>query len=266
MELSARLKQARLDAGLSQKALCGDRITRNMLSQIENGSARPSMDTLRYLAHQLGKPLSYFLEEEAVTSPNQALMEKVRTATASDALTLLGSYKAPDPTFDAERWLVEALVCMTLAEEAIGQNKTGYAKTLLERAETAALRSPYDTPELHRRRLLLAHRAGMQITEADLPDLSEELLMRAQFALAAENYTRCNALLDCVQEASPHWHRLKGEVYFAQKAYANAKIHFEKAWDLDPKLCCTRLEDCCRETGDFAGAYFYACKQRELNR
>ena len=130
MELSARLKQARLDAGLSQKALCGDRITRNMLSQIENGSARPSMDTLRYLAQQLGKPLSYFLEEEAVTSPNQALMEKVRAATASDALTLLGSYKAPDPTFDAERWLVEALVCMTLAAEAIWQNKTCYAKTL----------------------------------------------------------------------------------------------------------------------------------------
>ena len=56
MALSQRLKQARLEAGLSQKALCGDRITRNMLSQIENGSARPSMDTLRYLAQQLGKP------------------------------------------------------------------------------------------------------------------------------------------------------------------------------------------------------------------
>ena len=266
MELSARLKQARLDAGLSQKALCGDRITRNMLSQIENGSARPSMDTLRYLAHQLGKPLSYFLEEEAVTSPNQALMEKVRTAAPSAALTLLSEYKAPDPTFDAERWLVEALVCMTLAEEAIAQEKSGYAKTLLERAEIAGSRSPYYTWELRRRRLLLAHRAGVQITEAELPDLTEELLLRAELALEAENFTRCNALLDCVQESSPHWHRLKGEVYFAQKSFTNAKIHFEKAWDLDPKLCCTRLEDCCRETGDFAGAYFYACKQRELNR
>ena len=266
MELSARLKQARLDAGLSQKALCGDRITRNMLSQIENGSARPSMDTLRYLAHQLGKPLSYFLEEEAVTSPNQALMEKVRAAAPSDALTLLGSYKAPDPTFDAERWLVEALVCMTLAEEALEQNKSGYAKSLLERAEIAGSRTPYYTRDLRRRRLLLAHRAGIQITEEDLPDVTCELLLRAELALQAENFARCNALLDCVQEASPLWHRLKGEVYFAQKAYAHAKIHFEKAWDLDPRLCCARLEDCCRETEDFAGAYFYACKQRELNR
>ena len=89
MELSQKLKQARLDAGLSQKALCGDRITRNMLSQIENGSAHPSMNTLRYLAAQLGKPLSYFLEDDAVTSPNQELMEKLRLAEKSPPLITL---------------------------------------------------------------------------------------------------------------------------------------------------------------------------------
>ena len=66
MELGQRLKQARLEAGLSQRQLCGEEITRNMLSQIENGSARPSMDTLRYLAARLGKPMGYFLEEQAV--------------------------------------------------------------------------------------------------------------------------------------------------------------------------------------------------------
>ena len=70
MELGKRIRQARLEAGLSQRQLCGEQITRNMLSQIENGSARPSMDTLRYLAAQLGKPIGYFLEEQAVTSPN----------------------------------------------------------------------------------------------------------------------------------------------------------------------------------------------------
>lgn len=266
MELSQRLKQARLDAGLSQKALCGDRITRNMLSQIENGSARPSMDTLRYLAGQLGKPLSYFLEEEAVTSPNQALMAQVRSANASDALTLLGGYKAPDPTFDAERWLVEALVCLTLAEEAIGQDKPGYAKSLLARVKLAGSRTPYYTRDTERRRLLLAHKAGEAVAEADLPNLTEELLLRAELALRAEDFSRCAALLECVQDASPCWHRLKGELYFFQHEYSSARVHFEKAWDLDPRYCCARLEDCCREIGDFAGAYFYACKQRELNR
>ena len=76
MTLGEKLKQARLEAGLSQRQLCGDVITRNMLSQIENGSARPSMDTLKYLASRLGKPVSYFLEEEAEVPANLAVMER----------------------------------------------------------------------------------------------------------------------------------------------------------------------------------------------
>lgn len=266
MELSQKLKQARLDAGLSQKALCGDRITRNMLSQIENGSARPSMDTLRYLAAQLGKPLSYFLEDDAVTSPNQALMEQARAASPSDALHLLGSYKTPDPTFDAERWLLEALTCLTLAEDALSQKKPAYARSLLERAQVAGSRTPYYTAANESRRLFLCREAGENIPEETLPDLSRELTLLAEAALEEENFDRCAALLAGVSVQTPRWHYICGQLHFAQLAYTDARPHFEAAWDLDPKTCCSRLEDCCRETGDFAGAYFYACKLRELNR
>jgi transcriptional regulator with XRE-family HTH domain len=76
MQLSERIKQARLEMGLSQRQLCGQTITRNMLSLIESGKARPSMDTLAYFAKVLGKPMGYFLEEQAVTSPNQQVMEQ----------------------------------------------------------------------------------------------------------------------------------------------------------------------------------------------
>ena len=54
MELGQKLRLARQEAGLSQRQLCGEVITRNMLSQIENGTAKPSMETLRYLAGRLG--------------------------------------------------------------------------------------------------------------------------------------------------------------------------------------------------------------------
>ena len=266
MELSQKLKQARLDAGLSQKALCGDRITRNMLSQIETGSARPSMDTLRYLAAQLGKPLSYFLEDDAVTSPNQALMEQVRAASPSDALHLLGSYKAPDPTFDAERWLLEALNCLTLAEDALSQGKPAYARSLLDRAKIAGSRTPYYTSDNERRRLLLCREAGETIPDESLPDLSRELTVLAEATLKAENFDRCAVLLAAASAQTPRWHYICARMHFAQHAYTDARPHFEAAWDLDPITCCSRLEDCCREAGDFAGAYFYACKLRELSR
>ena len=55
MDIGGKLKAARLEAGLSQRQLCGEIITRNMLSQIENGSAQPSMETLCQLAARLGK-------------------------------------------------------------------------------------------------------------------------------------------------------------------------------------------------------------------
>ena len=266
MELSQKLKQARLDAGLSQKALCGDRITRNMLSQIENGSARPSMDTLRYLAGQLGKPLSFFLEDDAVTSRNQALMEQARHADASEALHLLGQYRSPDPTFDRERWFLEALACLTLAEDALRQSKPAYAKTLLERASLAGSRTPYYTADNERRRLLLCYMAGEKDLEPRLPDLTPELLLRAEAALRAADYTRCEALLASATEKSALWHYLMAQMYFAQRAFADARSHFEAAWEHAPKVCCSRLEDCCREVSDFAGAYFYACKLRELTK
>ena len=266
MELSQKLKEARLEAGLSQKALCGDRITRNMLSQIENGSARPSMDTLKFLARQLGKPLSYFLEEDAITSPNRELMAKARAAEPSEALRLLGQYRSPDPTFDEERWLLEALVCMTLAEDALTRGKPAYARKLLERSAVAGGRTPYYTADNERRRLLLLHQAGEPVTEADLPPLDGELLLRAQDALTSGNFDRCAALLAACREKSLLWQYLSGALHFAKKEFPLARPHFEAAWDHDPKTCCSRLEDCCRETEDFAGAYFYACKLRELSR
>ena len=65
MELGQKILRLREAAGLSQRQLCGDVITRNMLSLIEHGSARPSMGTLKILAARLGKPLSYFLDDQA---------------------------------------------------------------------------------------------------------------------------------------------------------------------------------------------------------
>lgn len=62
--LGKKLKQARKELKLTQKKLAGDFITRNMLSQIENGQANPSIKTIEYLARKLNKPISYFLDDD----------------------------------------------------------------------------------------------------------------------------------------------------------------------------------------------------------
>lgn len=271
MELGEKLRQARLEAGLSQRQLCGDVITRNMLSQIENGSARPSMDTLRYLSAGLGKPVSYFLDEQTVTSANQPVMAAAREAFAAGdgagAVKALEGYQPPDGVFDQEYGLLLALSLMKLAQTAIGEGRQPYARTLLERAAQAGEGSVYYGSEQERQRLLLLAQASpgpRSAIAARLPEDDRELLIRGEAALEAGDPARCGEILEAAgDKESPGWNLLRGEAYFAQKDYAPAAECYHRAEEARPNETAPRLEHCYRELGDYRQAYFYACKQRK---
>ena len=260
MDIGQRLKEARLSLGLSQRQLCGEVITRNMLSQIENGSARPSMDTLQYLAGVLGKPVSFFLEEETA-SCNQKLIVKARNAFKekqwSAVMEALGDYAAPDPVFDSEYHLLGALTRLERAEIALNEGKAAYAEVLLEQALEEGKQTPYDTFEA--RRLCLLFRVR--------PDRAEELckLLPPEpdrtLLLAAANPDRAELILEADPQDRPGWHQLRGDVYFAQGRYMKAAEHYEKAPVTKQTL--QKLEQCCKEQGDYKAAYEYACKLRE---
>lgn len=269
MTLGEKLKQARLEAGLSQRQLCGAEVTRNMLSQIENGTAKPSMQTLSYFAARLGRPVSFFLEETAVCSPNQQLMAQVRAAVADsrgkDAAVLLAGYRHPDPVFDAEAQLLSRLAVLLQAENALEKGQTLYAAALLD--EAGDFEGGYCAPELQRRRLLLLGRAAprrrKEVCDA-LPGLDEELLLRARAALDVGEEARCAALLESAQNREdPQWNFLRGELYLAAGQYAEAAAHYHRAEDAYAQTCAPRLERCYKELGDFRMAYEYACRQRQ---
>ena len=270
MDLGQRLRQARLDAGLSQRQLCEGLITRNMLSLIENGSAKPSMDTLRALAGRLGKPIGFFLEEQAVTSPNLEIMARAREAFAAGdpgaAVEALADYRGPDRVFDGEKDLLLTLGYMTLAEQALMQGRRPYAAALLAQAEQAAQSCPYDTPGLQRQRILLLARTNQENAAAlaeKLPSEDEALLLQARAALEAGDGVRCGQLLDAAQDReAPLWHLYRGEAFFAAQDYENAAPHYHRAEESYPDPAVARLEVCYRELGDYKTAYEYACKSR----
>lgn len=263
MTLGEKIRQARHEQGLSQRQLCGEQITRNMLSQIENGTARPSMDTLLYLAGQLGKPASYFLEDDV--SPNERSLTAARTAYTAggfeEALEDLAAYRGPDPLLDPERWLLEALCILAKAELALEQGRKPYAAQLLAQAREALDRTPYANI-LTERLLLLAAKIDPEAA-ASLPSLDEPLCLQARTALASGAFHRAAALLDAVADRSqPLWHYLRGEVYLAQKEYLMAANHFHLAQNEFPQQAIAKLEICYRELGDFKRAYEYACMGR----
>lgn len=61
ISLGKKIKEKRLELRITQKELAGEVITRNMLSQIENDLAMPSIKTLEHIANMLGKSVSYFI-------------------------------------------------------------------------------------------------------------------------------------------------------------------------------------------------------------
>ena len=159
MELGEKIRMARQEAGLSQRTLCGDMITRNMLSQIENGVARPSMATLQYLAKRLDKPVGYFLEEQSLFSPNPQVMERARQAYAArhhdTVLQILSDYQSPDPFFDPEKEYLAALSALALAETVL-PGEPARAERLLEQISRGSI---YYTEAMEQKRRLLLHRA-----------------------------------------------------------------------------------------------------------
>lgn len=256
MELGQKIRAARLEAGLSQRELCGDVITRNMLSLIENGSARPSMDTLQILAARLHKTVGYFLEEGA--SCNEHLMQALRQAKPEQVTELLKDYVSPDPVFDRERYFLESNALLALSRQALQEGKTGYAKALWEKAMAAGEKTPYfqKLPAL-----LLAYEIDPAQAEhlcKELPDDSLFMQMRAEGAVQEGKWALALSYLKPIGNLTNRGNFLRGEAYFGLGEYEKAAQCYLKshmpAYD--------RLERCYKELGNFEKAYYYACLNR----
>lgn len=265
MELGEKLRNLRLELGMTQKQLCDGIVTRNMLSQIENGLARPSMKTLEALAARMNQNISFFLEETAVLSANTEIMADARRCMDSGdyakAMNSLEGYKAPDPVYDREKTMMEQLCLLELARVAMKTGKRPYAQALLERL-------PAESPYCHRsiqreRQLLLAEITG-ELDEDALPSIDEELCLRSSAAFRRKDPERAAALLDaCRNRAGDRWNYLRGRCYLAQKDYLSAKTCLLAAEKAFAEETVPLLETCFRELGDYRQAYAYACKQKK---
>ena len=262
MTLGEKLRAARIDAGMTQKQLSDGIVTRNMLSQIENGTATPSMKTLEALAQRLNKSISFLLED--AVSPNTRVMDHVRCAFEngdySAAMAYLESYQKPDAVYDREEKLLEQLCLLELARAAICSGKLPYARSLLEKCGEEAV---YCRDFIRREKLLLLAKLPGNPVSQSLPSIDEELLLRAREALGRGQPARAAALLDaCEERSAPYWQLLRGKSFQAEKEYARARGFLQAAETVYPEEAIPLLEICFRELGDYQQAYQYACKQR----
>ena len=264
MSIGKRIKKARLEMGLSQGQLCGEVITRNMLSLIENDKSRPSMETLQHFAAALSKPMSYFLEEDAVYSPNQAAMIAAEAAYADKdykaVLVSLDNYTAPDPVFDNARYLLEVLACERLAEQAIADGKQIYALNLLTQADKAAQKTPYAPDPEHR--TLLRYAADPKTAENTTVSTAKALLLRAENAILRRNYPLAATILEAAEVRPPRWYLLRGTAAFHMKEGALAVRYLSAAEEHFPREVPLLLEQAYILENDYTKAYEIANKYK----
>lgn len=82
--LGARLREARLERGMSQAQLAGEELTKGFISQLESGAVRPSIRSLQVIASRLGKSLDYFLGDEPLSVQKRAEFFQLAAQAASE--------------------------------------------------------------------------------------------------------------------------------------------------------------------------------------
>ncbi len=237
MTMGQRIRAARLDAGMSQRELAGEEITRNMLSSLEHDTAMPSVATLQYLARRLGKSVGYFLGEDG---PSEAIIAFEQ-----------GEYRrCRELLAGAEKLWLEPIALLREAEQAFADDRVPYALTLLEQLENAE--SPLFSGAHRRTVALLKNRCG---ADAPIPE-DDVLLLKAKSALAAGRWQDARRYLLAHDNRGAGWHYLMGECCFRAGDYPAAREHYHRCEEhFDVRA---RLEICCREMEDYKMAYFYA--------
>lgn len=268
MTMGERIRQARQEAGLSQRELAGEMMTRNMLSALEHDGANPSVASLKYLAQKLCKPIGYFFGEEP---PRVAEAEEMALARETygredwqGCLKALEGLSGPD--FRAEQELLRAMSALFLAEQAAEEGRMPYARELLRQARETGAKCPYLGAEWERRGMLLeARTAGKSAQKRAIAariHLEDPVLeLKAECALEDGDPDRAVALLEAMEDRSgSRWSWLRGEAHFAAKEYRQAAKCYHRAEETMPRQTRPRLEICYRELEDFKMAYYYATK------
>ena len=285
MTLGEKLKKARLERGLTQNQVCGDRITRNMLSQLENDLASPSVRTLEYLADALDVSVGWLLEQDPILEKLEQARKLYRSGAYKECFLLLGG---ADHIGD-EGVLLFARSALQVCEAALADGRLREA----EQAAAAAAECCAGSLYLGSAELLQAHRVLLRCM-MERGETAEELLRAVRCDSAATSQReRCILLgarydllqndpdaalrqLQTVSEPGPEligeWLILRGMAYLQKGSLPEAEDELHRA-EAAPRLSRLQrrelyrlLEQCSKEREDYRQAYFYAQRRLQLEQ
>lgn len=253
MTTGEKIKALRVEKKLTQAELTDGIITRNMLSQIENGLANPSIGTLRSLADRLGVPLEYLLSEEAGLSDIEKLRQRdvikklFSSGDTEKCLSLLEKYD------DDESRLLAALCCIRLGRELMKKGRLFSARERFSDAVSYAGGSVFAEGQrrcAEKNISLIDYIMGRG--EAPAPECDEY-----GYVSFLENRNSVVSRHGAARRLAEN-----GDIGGAAKALQALLPEAEEVGAIYRYYVLSDLEGCLKDTGDIAGAY--ECAQARL--
>ena len=164
IELGKKIKEARIQRKMTQSEVVGDFITRNMLSQIESGSATPSIKTLEYLSRVLDVPLFQLMPDEK----EDALLSLDK---AKDFLSVGFYEKVMDMEKDYPQQLYDEFsaifshACLNLARQSLQLANYPEAAHFSQKAMEYADKGIYANPTIKSESIMILNKAAEKLSQ-----------------------------------------------------------------------------------------------------
>ncbi|WP_246019675.1 helix-turn-helix domain-containing protein [Bacilliculturomica massiliensis] len=171
-ELGKRIKEARLARKMTQSEVVGDFITRNMLSQIEGGTATPSIRTLEYLCEVLNVPMKQLVVDSPEDELDLLLRAKGLLSKGEYARTIELCRGYPKELSD-EFCAILARACLGNARKEAAQGNLKEAAALTESALDHSQKGIYANDTLKTEALLFLNEVAEKLSSYYLKRIGE---------------------------------------------------------------------------------------------
>ena len=284
MDIGKKIRELRIAKLMTQAELAGTHITRNMLSCIENGTAQPSISTVVYLASRLNVPAGFLLAEES----DELLYRKMNSITNIKRAYIAGDWLGcrslclsgcPEP--DDEISLLLAECDAEIAAEEFFSGRLRSSCRFFDEALKYAERTVYRTEHITARAALyfgymqrISATLSSDVLDEDATVMLSDTGPFARYVAALESldqgaHLTAEAYLEACSEENFFSEHIRTRLLMQKGQYKEAMsrlltlLRSEQTplneIGLYEVLC--ELEICCRETGDYKGAYEYATEK-----
>ena len=290
MNIGERIRELRISKLMTQADLAGDRITRNMLSCIENGSANPSLSTIVYIAGRLGVPAGFLLAEQGDEMAyrkmsNLSNIKKAYTTGDVQSCRSLCLSGCPEP--DDEISLLLANCDAEIAMEEFWSGRLRSSCRFFDEALSYAEKTIYSTDAIEAE-IRVYFRFMERISHTLYSDLLDEekvlsvksnsiisKYLDALDALDCDNTSVADALIEELSQSGENSFfkaHLQNKLLIIQKNYKQAQKALQQLLQdnetplnkIELYTVLGDLEICCRENEDYKNAYRYASEKVEL--